>query len=62
MSKAMSAVIEDIRMESREEWMNKGIEQGKLDLMIGMVRDKIISIADAARRLNMTENEFLKLI
>ena len=48
--------------EGRKEGMQQGIEQGKIELMISMVRDKIISINDAAKRLGITENELLKLM
>ena len=70
MSKAMSAVIEDIRMESRDEWMNKGreegmqqgIEQGSISVVLNMFKQKLIDISTATKALNMTEKEFLKLV
>ena len=46
----------------RAEGIQQGMQQGKIDLMIGMVKDNIISINDAAKRLKMTESEFLKLM
>ena len=48
--------------EGRREGIEKGMQQGKIELMISMVRDKIISINDAAKRLGMSESEILKLM
>ena len=70
MSKAMSEVIEDIRMESRDEWLNKGreegmqqgIEQGSISVVLNMFKQKLIDISTATKALNMTEKEFLKLV
>ena len=38
----------------------EGIEQGKIELMISMIKDKIISINDAAKKLGISESEILK--
>ena len=46
----------------RAEGIEQGMQQGRLDIMLGMVRDKIISIADAAKRLGIPESEFLKMV
>ena len=44
----------------RAEGIQQGIEQGKIELMISMIKDKIISINDAAKKLGITESEILK--
>ena len=44
----------------RAEGIEQGIEQGKIELMISMIKDKIISINDAAKKLGITESEILK--
>ena len=46
----MCEVIEGIR--------NDGIEEGFLKALIGRVKDGILTIADAAKRANMTVPEF----
>ena len=46
----------------RKEGEKEGLFQGKLDLLIEMVKEKIISIADAAKRIGLSEREFLKYI
>ena len=51
-----------LRAEGIEQGMQQGMQQGRLDIMLGMVRDKIISIADAAKRLGIPESEFLKMV
>lgn len=45
-----------------ERAMEKGMEKGKLDILIQLVREHILSVGDAARRIDMPESEFKKLI
>lgn len=40
----------------------RAIEKGKLDILIQLVREHILSAGDAARRIDMPESEFKKLI
>ena len=40
----------------------EGMQQGKIELMISMIKDKIISINDAAKKLGISESEILKLM
>lgn len=47
---AMCEIMEKIRSEGRSE--------GKLELLFDLVKDGIISIAEAAKRANMTEAVF----
>lgn len=37
-------------------------KKGKIEILIALVKDKIISIAEAAKRANMTEAEFSALV
>ena len=46
----------------RTEGIEQGMQQGKIELMISMVKDKIISINDAAKKLSISESEILKLM
>ncbi|MCM1524855.1 MAG: hypothetical protein NC120_10405 [Ruminococcus sp.] len=50
----MCEAIEGIRNDARAE----GIEEGVLKTLINLVKDGILTIADAAKRANMTVNEF----
>ena len=57
----MQELFNEIREDGKREGIEKGIEKGKVNLMIEMVKDKIVSIAEAAKRLGMSEAEFTKL-
>ncbi len=62
MSKEMMEVLEDVREEWLEKGIEKGIERGILNILIRQYNDKKISASDAAKYLNIKENEFLKLV
>ncbi len=49
---------EEGRKEGREEGREEGIEIGGLRMLIGLVKDGILTIVDAAKRANMTVEEF----
>ena len=49
------------RAEGRAEGRAQGIEIGKLKALIGLVKDGLLSLTDAAKRSNMTETEFANL-
>ena len=44
--------------EQREEGIQIGVTRVFLNALIGLVKDGILSIADAAKKANMTEMEF----
>lgn len=48
--------IQDLMADSREE----GIEQGTLATLIGLVKDNLLSIEEAAKRMNMSIKDFQK--
>ena len=54
----MCKAIEDMRNDAREKGIEKGIEKGVLATLAGLVKDGILSVADAAKRANMTTSEF----
>lgn len=62
MSKEMEAILSSERAEGRAEGRMEGRTEGKIQVMIEMVKDKILSIADAASRLGMKESDFKLLI
>ncbi|MBP3200438.1 MAG: hypothetical protein J6M39_02160 [Lachnospiraceae bacterium] len=53
MSKEMRAILDSERAE--------GMQQGRLKVLIDMVKDKLLSVADAAKRLGASEKEFMRL-
>ncbi|MDD6084215.1 MAG: hypothetical protein PUB89_15510 [Oscillospiraceae bacterium] len=46
----MCEAIEEIRNDAKA----KGVEEGILKALIGLVKDGILTIADAAKRVDMT--------
>ena len=70
MSKEMMELLDEIREDSkaegreegREEGIEQGREEGKLSVLINLVKDKLLSVADAAKRLNMSEEQFAALV
>ena len=73
MSKEMRAILDseraegkaegrvEGRAEGRVEGMKQGMQQGMLKVLIDMVKDKLLSVADAAKRLGVSEKEFMRL-
>jgi len=48
------------RKEGREEGRKEGREEGRLETFVELVKDGLLSVKEAARRLNMTVPEFEK--
>ena len=55
----MTLMIHD--MEIREEGRAEGRAEERAELLSALVKDGFLPASEAARRLNMTEREFLKL-
>lgn len=47
--------------EGIKEGERKGIEKGKISILTDMVKDKVLSIKEAAKMIGMTQKEFLKI-
>ena len=45
-----------------EQGIEQGIKKGKLEMLLQLVREHVLSEMDAAKRLGMTEGEFKKLV
>ena len=45
-----------------KEGRKEGIQQGSISVVLNMFKQKLIDISTATKALNMTENEFLKLL
>ena len=41
-----------------QEMMRKGIQQGTMNTLFSLVKDDILTLDDAAARVNMTSEEF----
>ena len=55
----MTMMIHD--MEVREQGRAEGRKEERTELLSALVKDGFLPASEAARRLNMTEREFLKL-
>ena len=44
--------------EAIEAMVNDSVEKGKIEMLVGLVKDGLLTIRDAASRLNMTEEQF----
>ena len=61
MSKEMRAILNSERAEGKAEGMQLGMQQGMIKVLLGMVKEKILSVAEAAKRLGVSEKEFMRL-
>ena len=50
----------EIREEGREEGLKEGRRDGMMETLVDLVKEKLLDITDAARRANMTPDEFAK--
>ena len=61
-NKNMSGLTREIYLDGYASGEKRGEEEGILKAYIDMVKDKILSIADAAKRLGMPEDKFAELV
>ena len=59
--KQMSGLTREIYIDGYETGEKKGIEQGKLSVLVNLVKDKLLSVAEAAKQLGVSESEFTEL-
>ena len=59
----MTMMIHDMEVceQGRAEGRVEGRAEGKTEILSVLVKDGFLPASEAARRLNMTEREFLKL-
>ena len=50
------------RLEGRKEGITEGKHEGYIDAMVGLVRDNLLSVKDAAVRVGMTEDAFVAML
>ena len=58
MCKAIEDLINDSKAEGEAKGRLEGDAKGRFDTLISLVNDNILSIKDAADRVNMTEEAF----
>ena len=54
----MCEVLDRVEARGREEGIKEGIKEGTVNILISLVNDGILSIADAAKRADMSEERF----
>jgi DNA-binding MarR family transcriptional regulator len=54
----MCEIMEKLTTEAKAEGKAEGISEGRLETLASLVKDGIITIAEAAKRANMTEAIF----
>ena len=62
MQELFNEIREDGKREGIEKGIEQGIEQGKLSVLVNLVKDKLLSVAEAAKQLGVSESEFTKLV
>ena len=62
MCKAIEDLINDSKAEGRLEGKLEGRNEGIVETLIGLVNDHLLSIRDAAARLNMSEEAFVAML
>lgn len=55
----MCNLSEYVLEQGVERGIERGIEQGRLETFFELTRDNLISVKDAARKLEMTETDFV---
>ena len=54
--------LEEERKAGQKEGRQEGRKEGREEVLCALVKDGFLSASEAAKRLNMTESDFLKLI
>ena len=57
----MSGLTREIYIDGYETGEKRGIEQGKLSVLVNLVKAKLLSETEAAKQLGMSESEFAEL-
>ena len=58
----MCGVLDRVEARGREEGIKEGIKEGTVNILISLVNDGILSIADAAKRADMSEESFRRYL
>ena len=58
----MCEVLDRVEARGREEGIKEGIKEGTVNILISLVNDGILSITDAAKRADMSEESFRRYL
>ena len=58
----MCEVLDRVEARGREEGIKEGIKEGTVNILISLVNDGILSIEDAAKRADMSEESFRRYL
>ena len=61
MSKEMRAILDSERALGKAEGMQQGRAEGMFTILLDMVKDKLLSVAEAAKRRGISESEFARM-
>lgn len=50
------------RREGKIEGQREGLRQGKIDALVDLIHDGLLSVSEAAKRLDMDESDFQKYL
>ena len=54
--------MELFRQDGIEEGMEKGLEKGRLETLVSLVKDRFLTVKEAAARCNMSVEAFQKFL
>lgn len=60
--KILEYEAKDILNQGRREGLSQGRQEGELNMCIQLIRDGLLKIEDAARKLNMGEEELKRYL
>lgn len=58
----MCNLSQSIAERAEIKGFDKGFSKGIIETLVGLVKDNLLSIAEASKRANMTEEEFKKYL
>lgn len=58
----MCNVSQGIKEKAFSQGISQGIIQGKLDTILDLLREGLISVSTAAQKLNLNEEEIIKML
>lgn len=58
----MCKLVEEYGQKQKAEGLKEGKTVGTLETLVSLVNEKLLDPVDAARKANMSESEFMKLV